>query len=273
VECPRCEGSGKCPDCGGQGWITCPSCDGSGERSSSRGGTYPCRSCKGQGKIECTVSCASCEGSGQITQELQQKVREKYNVRWDSQLPLYRFTNVVIALCILLWVLGQFNRDADTWMVVNLSNLSGAWSQPWRLLTSAFLHAGIVHLVMNMLSILRYGPLLEGLYGTLRFAALYLVAAVVGSALSSWGHIAFQQQAVFALGASGAGYGLFGAILGAHQRHGYFERQQVQELLGWVGINTLVLVFVTSGIDHWAHAGGFLAGFAYAWLTPRPRGR
>lgn len=273
MECPRCEGTGNCSDCGGQGWVTCLSCNGTGERQSSRGDSYPCKSCKGQGKVDCTVKCSSCEGSGQITQELQQKVREKYNVRWDSQLPLYRFTNVVLMLCIVLFVLGEFNRAAETWMVLNFSNLSGAWGQPWRLVTSAFLHGGLIHLAMNMLGLLRYGPLLEGLYGSLQFAALYLLSAIGGSMLSSWAHIAFQNEIVFGLGASGAVYGLFGTILGAHQKHGYFEREQVKELLGWVSISSVVMVLAVPGIDNWAHAGGFLTGFAYAWLTPRPRGR
>lgn len=272
MECPRCEGSGKCSECGGQGFIVCLNCEGSGESSSSRGARYPCRVCKGSGKIDCSLECASCAGTGQITSELQEAVRDKYHVRWDTQLPLYRFTNVLVFLFVLLFVLEQANPTAKAWLETHWSNLSGEWNEPWRLLTSGFLHAGLWHLAGNSLALLRYGPLLEGLYGSARYVFLWFLCVLGGSVLSCWAHPALQGEIVFSLGASGGVYGLWGAMLGLHHRYALLDRVQMRETFVSLAVWTLAYAALLN-TDNWAHVGGFLTGFAYVWVTRRPAGR
>ncbi len=128
MQCPRCEGSGQCSECNGCGWIACVTCQGSGQRASSRGTNYSCRNCKGTGRSDCSPQCVSCEGSGEITAQLQAKVRDKYEVRFDNTAPLSRLTNLIGLVCVLVFALGQFSPPAQSWMNSNLSNLSGLWS-------------------------------------------------------------------------------------------------------------------------------------------------
>jgi membrane associated rhomboid family serine protease len=128
----------------------------------------------------------------------------------------------------------------------------GEW---WRLLTAAFLHDGIFHIGFNMYALWIVGPQLEASLGRLRFAALYLLAALGGSAASyAWG-----DPRIPSLGASGAVFGLFGAYLVISRR----LRLDASALYVLLGIN-IVLGFVISGIDWRAHLGGLVTGAALA---------
>ena len=124
----------------------------------------------------------------------------------------------------------------------------GDW---WRLLTAAFLHYGPVHLGMNMLVLWWFGPALETALGSSRFLLLYLAAGLAGSA----GALLVTPNAI-TVGASGAIYGIFGAIL-------VLERQGTYVFGGSV-IPILVLNFAFTlfipGISKGGHIGGFVGG-------------
>ncbi len=120
----------------------------------------------------------------------------------------------------------------------------------WRLLTSAFLHAGLLHIAFNMYALVLFGPLLERLLGWGRFLALYLTCALSGSVLAYW----FTAPHTPTLGASGAIFGLFGAaLILLHQRG-----QDVSFLLILLGLN--VVLSFRAGISWQGHLGGLLAG-------------
>jgi len=270
MQCPRCEGTGLCSECHGQGFVTCVSCDGSGQRSSSRGASYPCRNCKGTGRAACSAHCPSCEGSGEITAALQAKVRDKYETRFDNTLPRTKVTFAITFSCIFLWVLGELRPEVGAWLYLNLTNISNLWTlEPWRLLTYAFLHAGFLHLLFNLATFVRFGPLLEGLYGTRRYVLALLIAALSGGLVSALGH----QQVVASLGLSGVVFGLFGLLAGGYQRYRMYDGSQVRDQIVWLVIYSGVSLAWTAGIDHWCHLGGFLGGFAYAWCSRRPSGK
>lgn len=271
MKCPRCEGSGQCSDCQGTGQIPCPNCEGSGQRTSSRGSTYPCKSCKGQGQVDCSPRCPSCEGSGEITPDLQRKVREKYEVRFDNTNPLSKVTHSAVFLCILIYVIGQARPELGGWLDLQFGNLaSAALRQPWRLLTFSFLHAGLAHLAFNTLFLLRYGPWVEGLYGSRRYLGLWLVASLSSGLLSAL----LNPPSTLTVGASGVAFGLLGVMLGLSQRFRLFQGDHVRELLTSGLVFTVVALWlIPTSVDHLAHLGGFLGGFAYAWMTPRPKGR
>ncbi|HXU81548.1 MAG TPA: rhomboid family intramembrane serine protease, partial [Polyangia bacterium] len=140
--------------------------------------------------------------------------------------------------------------------------------QPWRLLTSAFLHFGLIHVGLNMLVLARAGQLVERLYGSVRFGAVYLFAAITGSVAS----VAVHPFLVSA-GASGAVFGVYGA-LGAYlwRRRGAVPPQVVGKMvnstLGFLALN-LVVGFQSSLVDNAAHVGGLLGGaLAGALLAP-----
>ncbi|GAA0970513.1 rhomboid family intramembrane serine protease [Acrocarpospora macrocephala] len=138
----------------------------------------------------------------------------------------------------------------------------GEW---WRLLTGAFLHLrptgtfAITHILFNMWALWAIGPELERRLGHVRFAALYLLSALGGSVA------VFLFSIYPSVGASGAIYGLFGALFVVSRRLGYDARGVV-----WlIGIN-VVLTFLIPGISWQGHLGGLVVGvlvsavFAYA---------
>jgi rhomboid protease GluP len=155
--------------------------------------------------------------------------------------------------------------------------------EPWRLGSSMFLHGGLMHLVMNLIGLASGGLLVERLYGRLGMTLVYVLAGLAGGLASALAH-----PMTVAIGASGAIFGLFGAIGAyfiAHRRQldAGIYRAQLKQLGIFVGIN-LLFGLSQPRIDLAAHAGGLGAGFALGllleWGTPPafaadriPRGR
>lgn len=135
----------------------------------------------------------------------------------------------------------------------------------WRLVTSAFLHEGVLHLAFNMYALYLFGPFVERALGIPRFIAAYLTAAVMGSVFVYW----LAPPNTLTIGASGAVFGLFGLALMLLLR----AKQDVRTLLVLLGINAFISV-AGSNISWQGHLGGFIAGailgatFAFA---PRDR--
>ncbi len=125
----------------------------------------------------------------------------------------------------------------------------GDW---WRLVTAAFLHYGPVHLGMNMLVLWWFGPTLEAALGSSRFLSLYVAAGLAGSA----GALLMSPNAV-TVGASGAIYGLFGAILVLERQGTYVFGGSVIPLLI---INFALTFTFREFISVGGHLGGFLGG-------------
>ena len=138
----------------------------------------------------------------------------------------------------------------------------------WRLFTAMFLHFGASHLLFNSISLLIYGQIVERFYGQLRFTGIYFFAGLVGSITS----FIFNPLAL-AAGASGAIFGVLGALAA------YFVVQR--DVLGSFGRHNLIAILVLmtiqilygfnmTGVDNWAHMGGFSAGFLIGFcLSPR----
>src|SRR5450432_3647877 len=145
-----------------------------------------------------------------------------------------------------------------------------AHGECYRLLTSMFLHeppssggAFFLHILFNMWCLYVVGPPLEALLGRVRFVAMYLLAGLAGSVLA----YTLTAPNVAELGASGAIFGLFGALLVVGRR----LRLNIQPIAITIGLN-LVLTFSFAGISWQAHIGGLVAGAALgaAWAyAPR----
>ena len=139
--------------------------------------------------------------------------------------------------------------------------LENSW---FRLLTSAFLHGSFLHIAFNMYVLFALGPTLERILGHLRFTALYLVAAVGGSVAS----YALSAPQTVSVGASGAIFGLMGALVVAGRRLRY-DMRQVLILL----VINVVIGFLAPGVDWKAHLGGLVTGAAMAavlvWVPRR----
>jgi membrane associated rhomboid family serine protease len=135
----------------------------------------------------------------------------------------------------------------------------------YELITSAFLHVGLLHILSNMIALVFIGPPLEQLLGRWRFASVYLVSALGGSAAI----YALGSQNSYTVGASGAIFGLFGACLVLVRKLGL----DLQWLIGIVAIN-FVLTFSIHGISKLGHIGGFVTGIVAALaIGGRPSSR
>jgi membrane associated rhomboid family serine protease len=139
----------------------------------------------------------------------------------------------------------------------------------WRIVTSAFLHAGVIHIGLNMLFLYFIGSFLEPLIGTTRMVAVYVLALVAGAL----GALLLADPQSFTLGASGAIYGLFGAALLIARHRGF---DQVAQQLAFLLVLNLLFTFSISGISIGGHLGGLAGGGVAAMIligAERSRGR
>ena len=146
--------------------------------------------------------------------------------------------------------------------------LDGQW---WRIVTGAFLHGEIAHIALNMFALFQVGRFVEMLYGKLRFALIYAIA-LVGSGLA----VVYLTPDEVTIGASGAIFGLFGALVAVGVRMGPRGRSLITQVLPIIVIN-LVFTFAFPGISWAAHVGGLITGFVAGYLlfmvSPRERSR
>jgi membrane associated rhomboid family serine protease len=122
----------------------------------------------------------------------------------------------------------------------------------WRLLSSGFLHAGFFHIFVNMLSLWFIGQMLEPAIGRVNFAAVYLASLFAGS----FGALLFQPDAL-TIGASGAIFGVFGALIVVARARGI---PIWQSGLGTVLVLNLLFSVTFSGISIGGHLGGLVGG-------------
>jgi len=131
--------------------------------------------------------------------------------------------------------------------------------QPWRLLTSVFVHGGAVHLLLNALSLWLLGVLLEARVGAVRLLAVYLASGVAGSLATLWYH----RGGINSVGASGAIFGLYGLLLALLISKKLvldkFDRRAMLGLVLYLVLSNLISG-LSGNIDNAAHLGGLLLG-------------
>ncbi|SIO16096.1 rhomboid protease GluP [Carnobacterium alterfunditum] len=140
----------------------------------------------------------------------------------------------------------------------------GEW---WRLITPMFLHIGFIHLLMNSVILYYLGEQLEGIFGHLRFAGIYLLSGIAGNLAS------FAFSDALSAGASTALFGLFGSTIMLGQTFKYNPAiQQMAKSFGILIIINVVFGIFSSSIDLAGHLGGLLGGFllATAISVPNP---
>ena len=130
----------------------------------------------------------------------------------------------------------------------------------WTLITAIYLHGGLLHIFFNMMWVRQLGPVVEELFGPFRLFAIFTIAGITGFIASTLaGH-------AFTLGASGSIFGLLAAAIAYGRRAGsqLFTRQFLQ----WA-VLLFVMGFIMPGVDNWAHGGGFVGGYAAAYVFSR----
>ncbi len=183
--------------------------------------------------------------------------------------PIVYVTYCLLAINILVFVamfiggVNPLNPTTENMMRwgANFGASTVTGGQWWRLLTSMFLHVGLVHLAFNMFVLFQAGPFVERLVGNAGFFISYLVAGIAGGMTS----LAWNPYVVSA-GASGAIFGLYGVLLGflvmggRHSIPAEVLASLSKSALVFIGYN-VVYGLMQAGTDMAAHAGGLIAGF------------
>lgn len=177
-------------------------------------------------------------------------------------------TMTIIAICAVVWV-GELVSPAVFRAVAFRPDLGA--DEPWRLLTSAFAHSPnqVFHILFNMYAAWIVGQYIEPMLGRARYLALYLLSALGGSVaflLMAFPPTVAEYNAgdyglwfTPVVGASGAVFGLFGALFVLNRRLG----RSSTSLLVLLGINAAIPLFVPN-VAWQAHIGGFVVGIAAA---------
>lgn len=192
-----------------------------------------------------------------ITNEINEKNRDEAIKNDDVFTPKkVIITYVLIGILVLIYLFGLFTRNSDS--LINMFAVYGPYirryHEYYRLITGTFLHADIFHLLSNCYALYIIGSQVESFYGKNKFLLIYFFSAITGSLLS----ITLSNNA--SIGASGAIFGLMGAIL----YFGYYYRVYIgatwkQSILPVIALN-LIIGFVIPGIDYFGHIGGLIGG-------------
>src|SRR5699024_9817718 len=146
----------------------------------------------------------------------------------------------------------------------NPAIIDGEW---WRIVTSMFIHIGIFHLIMNMIALYYLGTVVERIYGSLRFIYIYFFAGILG------GMTSFAFNISIAAGASGAIFGLFGALLFFGTTNRDLFKQTMGKNLILILLINLALGLLIPQIDMGAHLGGLIGGYIASAIVFVPQQR
>lgn len=190
----------------------------------------------------------------------------------------------IIAVTSAIFAVGYLSPELERTMYQTLSLvrppgaiIGGEIVTPdvYRIFTVALVHGGLMHILFNMYALWLFGPRLEQQVGSAAFATMYAASAAAGGLAS----MAFGGDGGWAVGASGAIFGLFGAwmFVAWRMRHSPGGRAMFNQLAVLMLIN-MALPFLVPGIDWLGHAGGFTGGvvLAAAWsafAVGRPNAR
>ncbi len=196
----------------------------------------------------------------EMTDELNNKTVEDdkalAKVFRNSDIPLITISLIVINVIVYLLSLIDYNGIVNNFANYYLYVQNGEY---YRLITSMFVHANILHLLSNMYALYVVGPIIEKYYGKGKYLLIYLGSGIIGSLFS----VVLTNYA--SVGASGAIFGLFGALL----YFGYKYRATLDGFLRSSIIPTLlvnlILGFMIPGIDISAHLGGLIGGLLLSY--------
>lgn len=172
-----------------------------------------------------------------------------------------KITNILIAINVIMYILTAIlsgnivDSDIRALLILGANERDLVFSgQYYRLLTSMFLHGGIVHLLVNMYSLSAIGPAIEKIYGKFKYILIYFFGGIISSIFSC-----IFTRAV-SIGASGAIFALLGAILiVAIRTKDKYGNGMLKEIISVVIIN-IAVGLSSPNIDNFAHIGGFLGG-------------
>ena len=187
----------------------------------------------------------------------------------------FDFAGAVTVVCVVLYFVSILLDPAAAFRARNpfdmlspsdraLVRLGMAGAAPWAagwwwtLITGVYLHGSLLHIVFNLLWVRQLAPAVEQLFGRARLVVIYTVAGVLGFVLSNLVGIRFT------LGASGAVFGLLGAMVAyGRSRGGVFGVAVLRQYGQWA-LFIFIASFFLAGVNNWGHAGGFAGGYLAA---------
>ena len=213
-------------------------------------------------------SSSSCKLLIPIINEMD--ITKKTNNKRDKYMML---TNILIAINLLVFLISAwiskniFDIDIYTLIIMGAKvNSLIDKGQVWRLITCAFLHGGLIHIFFNMYALKILGPEIEYVYGKIKYLVIYLLSAIAASIFS----YIFGPQSV-SVGASGAIFGLFGAMLIFGIKHRkQMGKAYMMNILQVIFVNVIIGIS-SSNIDNAAHFGGLIVGALIALLLGERR--
>lgn len=238
---------------GRESWVLCQRC-----------GRTICPGCQTQAAVG--VHCPDCVAEARAAAKRPLTTRAARSLRARPGVPLVTYSLVAVTVAVYLVQLVTAGLVTQAGVLVPAL----VPREPWRMLTSVFLHAplangmfAILHIAFNMYILLLLGRTLEPSLGRIRFLALYLIAGFAGSVGVLW----LSGPLSGALGASGAVFGLFGAYFVILRHIGRSATQIVV-----IVVLNFALGFFVGGISWQAHLGGLLGGALVALVYTRTRG-
>lgn len=187
-----------------------------------------------------------------------EKKNKKMDKIFSTKKPIITYS--IIALCAIMFVISGMGYSTEKLLVfgANYGPLvkSGEF---YRLVLCMFLHAGLIHIGLNMYSLFIVGPRVEDFFGKWKYLIIYFVSGISASLLSVG-----MNGNIVSVGASGAIFGLFGALVYfGYSYRGYIGtiiRSQIVPIV----LYNLLMGFFIPGIDMWGHIGGLIGGIITA---------
>jgi len=206
----------------------------------------------------------------------------------------FSFAPLVVGTCVTLWVVtllmsggaigggGILSALSPSSTILILFGASGAYpvfglGRWWTVLSAGWLHAGLLHIALNMYWVWQMGPAMTDILGPARTVIIYTVGGITGFALSSFAGaflppIPFLHGAGLTVGASAPVFGLIGALYHYGRTSSGIAKQMAQSII--IQAVLFGVLMGNSGIDNFAHLGGFVGGyFTSAFLNPMTRER
>ncbi len=173
-----------------------------------------------------------------------------------------KITLFLITFNTLLYFFFFFgNIDDLFYLLVQINSKVVNDLELWRLITSMFLHGDAIHLFSNMFSLLIFGSYIELSFSKFKFVLIYFISGFLGSLFT----VFFLPLNTISLGASGAIFGLIGAVLSMI----IFDRNNPLIILGLIYAFYFVITSFRPGVNYFAHIFGLLGGFIIGYLLKR----
>ena len=205
-------------------------------------------------------------------QEAHQRFGKAMSVLGPRALVTPSIIAINVAVFIVMLIAGADFMNPNPAVLIRFGSNYGplTWTgEEWRLLTSAFLHFGLIHIALNMYAFYQAGALVERLFGSVRFALIYLLAALAGSVVSGW-----WDPLRNSAGASGAIFGVYGAPLAfIAVRRVDLPPSMLKSISSSALLFCLYSLVIGAAhplIDNACHIGGLLGGFVSGVILARP---